>query len=65
MAAGISPVLSYVQVERFTVAPPEDVPVFILASGHPQSQTVFAGSILTFRVRTAGTTPITYQWQRN
>ena len=57
--------VDYVRVDQTAVVPPESVPVTILTNGQPQSQTVFAGTIATFRVQTAGTTPITYQWQRN
>ena len=34
-------------------------------STHPQSQTVAAGSTVTFSVSAAGTQPLAYQWRRN
>lgn len=56
--------VDYVRVDQAAVVPPESEPVTILTNGQPQSQTVFAGTIATFRVQTAGTAPV-YQWQRN
>ncbi len=41
------------------------VPVAPTISSHPQSQSVAAGSNVTFNVVAMGTEPLSYQWRRN
>lgn len=51
------------QIWGLTTTPVANVPPSI--TGQPQSQTVTAGTSVTFSVTASGTAPLSYQWYRN
>lgn len=62
LGGGTLPPANLVGLQRFSVVPSVTLPTI---TTEPQSQTLKAGSSVTFTVVAAGTPPLRYQWNKN